>query len=160
VPLGRLIQMTRTADSVEPMRRLVAPLVLVLALAACGSDGAPESFTDQPGPLPESLTGYAGDLIGSADADQVPLVQRNFLEGCMSGEATRLQGLSGRSLADACGCSYDSLVNYLIDNSTTELEAFDRFVSIDRAVEDQTDEADPIGSQYIDLFDTCRSQAA
>jgi len=141
------------------MRRLVAPLVLALVLAACGSSGAPESFTDQPGSLPASLTGYARDLIGSADADQVPLVQRNFLEGCMTGEATRLQGLSGRSLADACGCSYDSLVSYLIANSTTELDAFELFVKIDQRVEDQTEDVDPIGSQYIDLFDTCRSQA-
>ena len=86
-------------------RRLIILLaVIAVVLAACGSSGDPESFDDQPGPLPTSIAGFANELIGNANPDAVPLVERNFLEGCMTDDTLRLEGLSGAALARACGC--------------------------------------------------------
>ncbi len=80
----------------------------------------------------------------------------------MTAESPRFEGLDGKALASACGCSYDSLVEYLISNSATVAAAFDTFVSINRAVESSegSGSSEPIGSQYLELFAACRSQAA
>jgi hypothetical protein len=131
-------------------------MVFGAVLAACGSSGNPISFTDQPGSLPDSISQYSSRL-GVDDPDQVPLVQRNFLEGCMTGDTPRLEGLEGSALADACGCSYNDLVQYLVGNSASPEAAFDTFVSINRAVKDQSssDTGSPIGSQYLELFQAC-----
>ncbi len=142
------------------MRRVVTVLLLGLVLVGCGSSGAPESFTDQPGQLPEALRPFANELVGTEDANAVPLVQRNFLEGCMSGTTARLDSLSGSDLATVCGCSYDSLVGYLVANTATPEEAFSTFLAIDDAVssEQAADGAAPINENYLALFQACRDQ--
>ena len=85
------------------MRSRLLALVIALALiaVACGSSGAPESFEEQTGPLPDGLQQYASELLSDVNPEQVPLVQRNFLEGCMLGAVARLDGLSGSDLAAA-----------------------------------------------------------
>lgn len=135
---------------------------LVVALgvlaAACGSSGNPESFTDQPGELPDSIAGFASDLLGpSGDPTMVPLVQRNFLEGCMIDDALRMEGLQGSSRASACGCSYDALVTDLQANPAGDQTPFETFVAIDRSLRT---EGEAIGSRYADLFAACRADAS
>ena len=76
-------------------RRLIILLaVIAVVLAACGSSGDPESFDDQPGPLPTSIAGFATQLIGNANPDAVPLVERNH--------TTRLAWV-GTTTAGSCG---------------------------------------------------------
>ena len=139
------------------MKRRLTVLVAALAvlLAACGSSGAPESFEDQPGPLPEEIAPFASDF-GVSNPEAVPLVQRNFLEGCMLDGTLRLEGLSGAALARACGCSYDGLVTFLLDNQTVERPAFETFKEID---DDLGVEGAAVANQYLEIFDECRRGA-
>lgn len=139
-------------------RRLIALLVLIaVVLAACGSSGNPETFDDQPGPLPDSIAQFANDLVGTANPDTVPLVERNFLEGCMLDGTARLGNLSGAALARACGCSYDGLVSFLIDNPPPDQTAFETFVELDKSLRDENDS---LSSVYTDIFDGCGLQEA
>ena len=75
-------------------RSLLFLLPVALLLAACGSSGKPESFTEQKGPLPEYLLEFQSELLNEVNPAQVPLVQRNFLEGCMGGSKTIFEQLS------------------------------------------------------------------
>ena len=46
--------------------------------------GKPQSFYEQRGPLKEDYKPYAAELLGADEnSNDVPLVHRNFIEGCM-----------------------------------------------------------------------------
>ena len=139
-------------------RRLVAVLAgLLVVITACSSSGAPESFTEQPGALPDSIVAFAGELLqgdGAPPAGAVPLVQRNFLEGCMVDNTLKLDDLSGAPLASACGCSYNSLVTFLIDNAVADQTPFDTFKDLNDRLKD---DGEVLDSQYRDLFEECRA---
>ena len=131
-------------------RRLIGLLaVFVLVLAACASSGAPETFEDQPGPLAESIAEFATELVGSDNPDQIPLVRRNFLEGCMLDGNLRIDGLSGAPLAEACGCSYDTIVGFIIDNPPADRTAFDTFRDLDNSLKD---DGTVLSNQWADLL--------
>ena len=130
------------------------PLVLAIALilGACGSSGKPESFYEQKGPLPEILQEFGTELLDGVNSSQVPLVQRNFLEGCMGGQKDIFNELSGAALARACGCSYTELVRYLEANATEDQAAFDTFKKINKT---SNEEGGVLGQNYKSIFEEC-----
>jgi hypothetical protein len=138
------------SDSMK--RSLLLVLSVVLLLAACGSSGHPSSFYDQPGLLPESLQTFQNELLGDANPSQVPLVQRNILEGCMGGEKEISMLKWPRDLASACGCMYRDLVKYLEDNATEGQSAFDTYKKIDKSA---YDEDSSLGQRYKSIFEEC-----
>ena len=137
-------------------RSLLLLLPVALLVGACGSSGKPESFTEQKGPLPADLQDYQNELLGDVNPSLVPLVQRNFLEGCMGGSKPLFEQLSGAALAKACGCSYTELVRFLEANESLEKSAFDTFKDLDKA----SKEADGVlGQNYRSIFEECKATA-
>ncbi|MEC8986220.1 MAG: hypothetical protein VX763_06340 [Actinomycetota bacterium] len=137
-------------------RSLLLLLPVALLVGACGSSGKPESFTEQKGPLPADLQDYQNELLGDGNPSLVPLVQRNFLEGCMGGSKQLFAQLSGAALARACGCSYTELVRFLEANESLEKSAFDTFKDLDKA----SKEADGVlGQNYRAIFEECKAAA-
>tara|TARA_B100000131_G_scaffold276703_1_gene280056 strand:+ start:240 stop:659 length:420 start_codon:yes stop_codon:yes gene_type:complete len=137
-------------------RSLLLLLLVALLVGACGSSGKPESFTEQKGPLPADLQDYQNELLGDVNPSLVPLVQRNFLEGCMGGSKPLFAQLSGAALARACGCSYTELVRFLEANESLEKSAFDTFKDLDKA----SKEADGVlGQNYRSIFEECKAAA-
>ena len=137
-------------------RSLLLLLPVALLVGACGSSGEPESFTEQKGPLPADLQDYQNELLGDVNPSLVPLVQRNFLEGCMGGSKPLFAQLSGAALARACGCSYTELVRFLEANESLEKSAFDTFKDLDKA----SKEADGVlGQNYRSIFEECKAAA-
>ena len=137
-------------------RSLLLLLPVALLVGACGSSGKPESFTEQKGPLPADLQDYQNELLGDVNPSLVPLVQRNFLEGCMGGSKPLFEQLSGAALARACGCSYTELVRFLEANESLEKSAFDTFKDLDKA----SKEADGVlGQNYRSIFEECKAAA-
>ena len=137
-------------------RSLLLLLPVALLVGACGSSGKPESFSEQKGPLPEYLQEFQIELLNDVNPLQVPLVQRNFLEGCMGGSKQLFEQLSGAPLARACGCSYTELVRFLEANASLEKSAFDTFKDLDKA----SKEADgDLGQNYRTIFEECKAAA-
>ncbi|HJM27788.1 MAG: hypothetical protein QF596_06440 [Acidimicrobiales bacterium] len=129
----------------------------LLLLTACGSSGKPKSFFEQPGPLPEKIYEFGDQLlVNGEDLDLVPLVQRNFLEGCMIGGIQREPSISPISLASACACSYDDLVAYVREVSATEEAAFKLFEDLDKSLQKEGGYAS-LGSDYKEIFASCQS---
>ena len=87
-------------------RRLSMLVVALLALAACSSSGQPTGFDQQPNPVGEEL----GDALGMDATDTLPVVERNFLEGCVLADTPRITP-SGNSAA-TCECAYDAIVEF------------------------------------------------
>ena len=46
-------------------KQLAIVVIALLALAACGSSGKPQSFYEQRGPLKEDYKPYAAELLGA-----------------------------------------------------------------------------------------------
>ena len=104
-------------------RRLLPLLLVALVAVGCAASGAPETFTDQPGPIDADLEAALDD---GADPDLVPLAQRNFLEGCAKGGASALDSqladLEGEGLLAVCGCTYDGFTEHFIAEAATALD--------------------------------------
>ncbi len=137
-------------------RSLLLLLPVALLVVACGSSGKPESFTDQKGPLPEDLVEFQDELLDGGNPSLVPLVQRNFLEGCMGGEKAIFKELSGAALARACGCTYTDLVKFLEENESLENSAFDAFKDLDKT---SKEEGSVLGQNYEAIFEECKAAA-
>lgn len=142
-PEGEVGQsVTLPAASRRPWRRLAAAIVVAVLAASCGSDGEPSGFADDPGPLDSALVGA---LDEGEDVDNVPLVERNFLDLCVrGGESTipELPAVQERGLLRVCACSYDALVEHVREVATRnagddadaddiENDAYSRFRTID-----------------------------
>ena len=125
------------------LKRLAVPLVALLVLTACGSSGEPEGFDMQLVPLSDDLKAALG-----TSADELPVVQRNFLEGCLLADTPRI---TAGDLAGACQCSYEGIVAFYRDNfsdgaelyingvpSEGERAAFDAFKGLDDALQSET----------------------
>mgnify|MGYP002835689257 FL=1 len=137
-------------------RSLLLILAAALLLGACGSSGKPETFYEQTGPLPEYLQEFQTELLDGVNPSQVPLVQRNFLEGCMGGQKEIFAQLSGAALARACGCSYTELIKYLEANATEDQSAFDTFKKINKT---SKEEDGVLGQNYKSIFEECLAGA-
>lgn len=137
--------------------RVVALVTLLMVIAAaCSHSGAPESFQDQPGPVGDRLA----EALGVGADDQLPLVERNFLESCILGDAESDSGLTPADRAPVCQCSYDGIVAFYVEAAEGETEeerlvdAFASFDALDSELEDPT-AIPPANIQTI--LDDCRS---
>ena len=152
------------------MRRSVAVMLTVaLALSACGDDGEPGGFLDDPGPIDPSLTVALDEGV---DPDTVPLVQRNFIDTCVRGGSSSLPEelalVQERGLLRVCGCGYDAIVSHFRqvaaeeaadDASAEEIEedAYERFRDLD---DDLRTGSGDFGEDIEALFAACIRQEA
>ena len=136
-------------------KRIILIVVALFILAACGSSGKPESFIDQPGPLQTEYSELADELLQSGeDLNGVPLVQRNFIEGCMKGGQGGSESLI--SLANSCGCSYKALVAFVREVTISDIEAFKAFEAFDKQLKDEDGFAN-LDTRVKDIFSSCQS---
>ncbi len=131
---------------------LAALIILVLIAAGCGSSGEPETFDEQ-------FTELSADqqaAFGVTDAE-VPVEFRNWMEGCVGSAETG--DVSVANPAQACQCSYDGIIEFLLDFSSgaTEIdktaEAFATFKDLDTAAEDGT----PFQTQINEIIQGCNT---
>ena len=125
VALGLLAGLVGCSDSSDEIAELRAE-VDALEEKVSTFNEEPKSLTDLKGPLPESLEEFQSELLDGGDPTQVPLVQRNFLEGCMAQAP-----FPTSALAKACGCGYEEVIKFVEANATEETSAFDIFVDIE-----------------------------
>ena len=153
---GRRFRFNRIASGI--MKRSFSLLILaLLVLTACGSSGKPKTFSEQPGPLPERISALADQLLQDGeDSELVPLVQRNFLEGCVTGGFARADSIDSVALANTCACSYYGLIDYVRDNTPTEIAAFELFEDIDKSLKEEEGYAG-LSSNYTEIFAACQS---
>ena len=128
-----------------PKLILTSCLLLVGALSlltSCSTNASDSGFSKNPGPISANLIGALQD---GEDPNSVPEVKRNFLQGCVtgaSGTIPNLVAIQETGLLQVCGCSYETLVQYLIDQSTSfadsstslseiEKSAFQAFKNLD-----------------------------
>ena len=140
-------------------KQLSIIIIALLALAACGSSGKPISFDDQTAPLKEDYKPYAGQLLGDAySALDVPLVHRNFIEGCMSTGVIEFEEGSQQliNLATRCGCSYAGLVKFVETLTPTNEQAFKLFEEYDKQLKDENGFAN-LDDRVKDIFSSCQS---
>ncbi len=124
------------------IRRLAAVLALMSALSACSGSGHPTGFDQQPVPLSEELLaalGTAGRPCPNDPSEQcLPVIERNFLEGCVLAERSRVGDVS--DLAASCQCAYDEIVSFYRDNTSgespeaAEEAALDQFEEVNDAL--------------------------
>tara|TARA_B100000902_G_scaffold169924_1_gene164458 strand:+ start:2992 stop:3411 length:420 start_codon:yes stop_codon:yes gene_type:complete len=136
-------------------KRISTILLAALLLTACGSSGKPQSFIDQPGPLQSEYIELADELLQSSeDVNGVPLVQRNFIEGCMSAGLSEDGDII--ALANSCGCSYKELVKFVREVTISDLEAFKAFEAFDNKLKEDDGFAN-LDSRVKDIFTSCQS---
>ena len=137
------------------MKRISIIVIAVLTLTACGSSGKPETFTDQPGPLQSKYTELATQLLQDGEnPNGVPLVQRNFIEGCMSGGIDETGSII--ALASSCGCSYAGLVEFVRELTVSDIEAFKAFEAFDKQLE-KDDGFKNLDTRVKEIFSSCQS---
>ena len=106
------------------MPKLISLCFLVLAsavllLPSCANDVNDSGFSKNPGPISANLIGALQD---GEDPNTVPEVKRNFLQGCVtgaSGSIPNLVAIQETGLLQVCGCSYERMVQFLIDQATS-----------------------------------------
>lgn len=141
--------------SVPMIRRVALVLALLLVVAGCARSGNPESFDDQPEDVPawaDDFPAVAAAANAGPDGDQIPLVELNFLEGCITADTLRLESLSGNDLAEACVCSYDAIVEFLRNNPVDDKTAFDVFKDLDNRLEGENE---LLGTTYQNAISGC-----
>ena len=106
------------------MTRWLATLVtLLLVGSACGGGREESGFEANLGPIAPELRPALAD---GADPENVPEVQRNFLERCTRGGDDSLPDLpavQADGLVLVCGCTYTALVDSLVQAELDQLEA-------------------------------------
>lgn len=97
--------------------RAITTMIALMLLAACGSSGSSAGFDADQAPIAADLVGALGEGV---DPDNVPEVQRNFLERCVKGDQDTLPELptvQREGLLAVCGCVYDGLVAEALDQA-------------------------------------------
>lgn len=117
-------------------RRLASMVVLALVLAACGSSGEPTGFDQQPVPVGPELA----EALDMDTDDTLPIVERNFMEGCALAESPRVTGTA--ALAATCQCTYNDLKTFYVDSVESDpdttpdtdvgAEAYELFKALDK----------------------------
>ncbi len=111
--------------------RLVALAILALLVAAgCAQSGEPTAFGQQLGPVGEDV---AAALPGVEADTQLPLPQRNFLEGCITGSAPRVEGVTPADRGPGCQCSFDAIRDFYLENAAGTATEGETAEDIDRA---------------------------
>ena len=140
-------------------KQLSIIIIALLALAACGSSGKPISFDDQTAPLKEDYKPYAGQLLGDAySALDVPLVHRNFIEGCMSTGVIEFEEGSEQllNLASTCGCNYQGLLILVKELHPDSRESqFKQFEDYDKQLKNEGGLAN-LDNRVKDIFSSCQ----
>ena len=137
------------------MKRISIIVIAVLTLTACGSSEKPQSFIDQPGPLQSVYVELADQLLqGGEDVNGVPLVHRNFIEGCMSGGIDDAGSII--ALASSCGCSYAGLVEFVREVTVSDIEAFKAFEAFDKQLKED-DGFRNLDTRVKQIFSSCQS---
>lgn len=128
------------------MTRWLAPVItLTLIVAACGGSQEESGFEANLGPIDAELRPALADGV---DAENVPEVQRNFLELCARGGEESLPDLptvQADGLVLVCGCTYNALVDSLVQAELDELgtsPSADDLEAIDRLAFDRITELD------------------
>ncbi|MFN3216126.1 MAG: hypothetical protein ACE367_06490 [Acidimicrobiales bacterium] len=144
-------------------RRLVAIALFTLLVAAgCAQSGAPTTFGEQLGPVGDEI---AAALPGVDPDTQMPLAQRNFLEGCITGDTARVEGVSEAERGPGCLCAYDGIVGFYLDNARSNAEegataedieraAYSAYRELDRDLEDGVT---PLPANIQTIVDDCFS---
>jgi len=145
-----------------PGRRRLVVLVasVVLIAAGCAPSGNPETFEDQPGRVGAEVAAAVPDIEPET---MLPLAQRNFLEGCVSGDAPRIEGADLAQRGPACQCSFEAIESFYIDRAQADaLEeataedisraAFDLY---DELAGDLEDPVKPLPADIQTLVDDC-----
>ncbi|MFN3216127.1 MAG: hypothetical protein ACE367_06495 [Acidimicrobiales bacterium] len=102
------------------IRSLVVATVVATLAVGCSDDGDGAGFESEPGPIDPALVAALGD---DADPQAVPAVQRDFLEMCVEGvegSTDDLAPLERSGLLAVCGCSYEAIVEDLLDEADGE----------------------------------------
>ena len=142
-------------------RGLLLLVIAGLVLTACGGDSEPESFSEYTDPIESE---YSAALLAglpegedAPPADAVPVLQRNFLEGCITGGTenppTELQDSSGdvrtEALVAVCGCSYYAIRDYFLglhdnlEGGEQQKEAVDDFRNVNNDLLESSDASLP-----------------
>lgn len=144
-------------------RRLVALALLTLLVAAgCTQDGHPETFGEQLGPVGDEIAAALDDVEPDTE---MPLAQRNFLEGCITGDAARIEGVSEAQRGPGCACAYEGIVGFYLDNAQSnaaegataediERAAYSAYRELDRDLEDGVT---PLPANIQTIVDDCFS---
>jgi hypothetical protein len=118
------------------MRRISIVLAFVLAAAACSSSGEPDGFNQQPTELGDEL----GEAMGEPATNTLPVVERNFLEGCVLADTPRLNDTANTS--QNCTCAFEAIVQFYTDAASAravedvDAEAFSLFKNLDENLQD------------------------
>ena len=155
------------------MPRLISRYLLALAsalllLSSCSTDRNDSGFSKNPGPISANLIGALQD---GEDPNTVPEVKRNFLKGCVtgaSGAIPNLIAIQETGLLQVCGCSYERMVQYLIDQATSladsstslsdiEYSAFDSFKDLDEEFQKGNGE---FSEKLYRIFEQCIKDSA
>ncbi len=148
--------------------RLLCCLCVLFVLLGCSSSQRDGSFSKDPGPIEGNLIGA---LQEGEDPNLVPEVQRNFLKGCVTGASDSIPDLVAiqeTGLLSVCGCSYNRIVDYLINTSTMlldssasvreiENDAYKKFKELD---EDFQKGDKDFPEKLLEIFRSCISDSA
>lgn len=159
-------------------RGLLLLVVAGLVLTACGGDSEPDTFSDYPDPLrhDDYLPALTAGLPQGEDpppTSAVPVLQRNFLEGCITGgrEGEPFEELLDENgavrteaLVRVCGCSYYGIRDYYLglfadlEPEEQQRRAVDRFRGVNS--EFAGDQTTPIPAELNAIVAGCiRSEA-
>ena len=97
-----------TVGAVKKPRLLAIVAALFLLAAACGSSGAPTSYSDNP-----------ADYKGQPNVGQA---ERNFRDGCEDAGLDDLDQQVQENLADVCKCGFDRIRETLTFEEFKELD--------------------------------------
>jgi hypothetical protein len=105
---------------VSLIRFLAIVAVMATLAVGCSDDGDGAGFDTDPGPIDPALVAALGDDV---DPQAVPAVQRDFLEMCVEGvdgSNDELAPLERSGLLAVCGCTYEAVVEDLLDEADGE----------------------------------------
>ncbi len=155
------------------MPKLISLCFLVLAsavllLPSCATNANDSGFSKNPGPISANLIGALQD---GEDPNTVPEVKRNFLQGCVtgaSGSIPNLVAIQETGLLQVCGCSYERMVQFLINQATTFADSSTPLSEIENSAfesfKDLDDDFQKGGGEFSDkllgVFEQCIRDSA
>ena len=120
--------------------------------------GSLNPFTSNGAPLKKITNPTQRSYSADANSNDVPLVHRNFIEGCMRVGLIEFEEGSQQliNLATRCGCSYAGLVKFVETLTPTNEQAFKLFEEYDKQLKDENGFAN-LDDRVKDIFSSCQS---